>query len=685
MSNTNTKTPAKGKSTRPAKSATKNAITESIEAALAKAIRKTVTLGQLALTELNARKKKSSPASIEGLAATIRSTGLLMNLVVFEMDDGLFGVAAGERRTLALRWLQGQENEADKTTPDGIVSADYPVEVLIVSKDMARIISLMENSQREQMHPADQLFAFREMSAEGRTPAQISGMLGYSTRHVQKCLRLATMAPTLLDALADDLITLDQLQALSVTDDHRRQCDVWENAPSWGKNPRNLREAALEGEVSAKDNAQLAFVGRDVYEAEGGTFKLDLFTDEGFLSEPALLERLSREKLQALAQTVAADEGWCWAEGRISPLKTWGEDAALYQIQAEPQPDFTDDEHAEIVRLKARLSELEDKFDAADGDTDTDALMAECNAIESDIERITEQAIVRAWSQEARSSGGVVVSLSNGEPMIQRGILLRESTASTSSDDDNDGKPATPPASTPETKEKGLSAALITCLSSERTLAVMGALVQNTTVALALHTHTMAVKVFGSRYAGSILKTDLTPKRAELLTKSPVAEGSRADRLLGELHAQWEAKLPQGDWHDDFSWLLAWEQAEVLALLTYCIGQSLDGIQMWAARDGKVGGELTSLEHALDFNLQDWWQPTKANYFGRISKEQMSDALVDAGKVAQAASVLKMKKGDAAQLAEDELTGTGWVPACLLPDVDTDTTDETAHSDNVAA
>jgi len=683
MSDIESTLPAKGKTTRPAKSTAKNnALAEKIEAALAKAVRKTATLGQLVLTDLNVRKKKSSQTSIEGLAASIRSAGLLMNLVVFEMDDGRYGVAAGERRTLALRWLMEQEKDADKTTLDGIVTDDYPVEVLVVSKAMARVVSMMENSQREQMHPADQVSAFRDLSGDGQTPAQIGDLLGFSTRHVQRCLRLATMAPVLLDALADDQITLDQLQALSATDDHQRQCDVWENAYGWAAAPQHLRDAVLKGEVSARDNSQLAFVGREVYEAAGGTFKFDLFTDEGFLTEPAMLERLAREKLHALAQQVAEDEGWSWAEGRISAIKTWGEDAELYRELAEPQPEFTADEQAEIARLKARFRELEAAFEAADADTDTHALNVESDAVEADIERLTAQAIVRSWPQAMRSSGGVVASLRDGEVVYQRGIVLRASEATDKSGDDNGEGTATTETAAPKTKEKGLSAALITSLTAERTLAVMGALVENPTVALALHTHTLAVKVFGSRYAGSLLQTSLTPKRGELLTKAPTAEGSRADRQLAELHAQWEAKLPP-EWNTDFTWLLTWEQAEVVALLTYCVGLSLDAVQLWPAKDGKVGDALTPLEHALDFTLRDWWQPTKANYFGRISKELMSDALLDAGKVAQAASVLKMKKGDAAQLAEDELTAGGWVPECLLPVADDTTTLQGA--DNSAA
>lgn len=680
MSMTESKAPTKGKTTRLAKTTKKNALTEKIEAALAKAVRKTATLGQLVLTDLNVRKKKSSQASIEGLAASIRSAVLLMNLVVFEMEDGRYGVAAGERRTLALRWLMEQEKDADKTTPDGVVTEDYPVEVLVVSRVMARVVSMMENSQREQMHPADQVTAFRDLSADGQTPTQIGDLLGFSTRHVQRCLRLATMAPVLLDALTDDQITLDQLQALSATEDHQRQRDVWENAHGWAAAPQHLREAVLKGEVSARDNNQLAFVGREAYEAAGGTFRFDLFTDEGFLTEPAMLERLAREKLHALAQQVAEDECWSWAEGRISAIKTWGEDAEIYRERAEPQPEFTADEQAEITRLKARLADLEAAFEAADADTDTHALNVESDAVAADIARLTAQAIVRSWPQAMRSSGGVVASLRDGEVVYQRGIVLRASEATDKSGDDNGEGTATTETAAPKTKEKGLSAALITSLSAERTLAVMGALVENPTVAL--HTHTLAVKVFGSRYAGSLLQTSLTPKRGELLSKAPTAEGSRADRQLGELHAQWEAKLPP-EWNTDFTWLLTWEPAEVVTLLTYCVGLSLDAVQLWSAKDGKVGDALMPLEHALDFTLRDWWQPTKANYFGRISKELVSDALVDAGKVAQAASVLKMKKGDAAQLAEDELTASGWVPECLLPVAEDTTTLQDA--DNSAA
>lgn len=49
-----------------------------------------------------------------------------------------------------------QEKDADKTTPDGIVTDDYPVEVLVVSRAMARVVignSLTQKYQREMYTP----------------------------------------------------------------------------------------------------------------------------------------------------------------------------------------------------------------------------------------------------------------------------------------------------------------------------------------------------------------------------------------------------------------------------------------------------------------------------------------------------------------------------------------------------
>ena len=70
-----------------------------------------------------------------------------------------------------------------------------------VSDDLAMVASMVENNQRVAMHPAEQISGFRTLSEEGKTPAQIGDLLGYSARHVQRMLKLANLAPELITLL----------------------------------------------------------------------------------------------------------------------------------------------------------------------------------------------------------------------------------------------------------------------------------------------------------------------------------------------------------------------------------------------------------------------------------------------------------------------------------------------------
>src|SRR5471030_60045 len=311
------KTKSAAKTSKAAVKKTRTAISDAVEQALASATIEMVPLSVLAHTALNVRKKKPDAEKLQELANSILAVGLLQNLIVYMMPDGLLGVAAGGRRLSALTLLRDT----------GRVAADHAVPVKKVSEDMAVIISLTENGQRENMHPADQIVAFGQLSATGKSAADIGGLLGYSTKHVLKCLRLAGMAPALLEALAEDTLNLDQLQALSATEDHERQLNVWKNAYGSYRNPDELRREVLRGEVVAEGNGKLAFIGREAYELAGGEFHYDLFTDKGFISDTVLLTTLTNQKLTTIAEGIAQAEGWSWSEGRIGSVSTYGEDA----------------------------------------------------------------------------------------------------------------------------------------------------------------------------------------------------------------------------------------------------------------------------------------------------------------------------------------------------------------------
>ena len=104
-------------------------------------------------------------------------------------------------------------------------------------------------------------------------------------------------------------MTFEQLMAFTVNPDHERQVQVWDAIKSsWNKEPYQIRRMLTETSVRASDRCAV-FVDVEAYEAAGGTMLHDLFQgdDGGWLEDPARLDRLVSEKLQAIAEAIAKE------------------------------------------------------------------------------------------------------------------------------------------------------------------------------------------------------------------------------------------------------------------------------------------------------------------------------------------------------------------------------------------
>ena len=97
-------------------------------------------------------------------------------------------------------------------------------------------------------------------------------------------------------------LTLDQLMAFTLTDDHGRQHEVWAQL-SWNKSPEMIRKLLTQSHVSPSDR-RVRFVGAEAYEAAGGTILRDLFVEDhgGYFTDSELLDRLVLEKLEMAAE-----------------------------------------------------------------------------------------------------------------------------------------------------------------------------------------------------------------------------------------------------------------------------------------------------------------------------------------------------------------------------------------------
>lgn len=153
-----------------------------------------LALEQLALSPDNARKTPATAAKNAELEASIRAHGIKQNLIVHraEIDgQGIHLVDAGGRRLKILQKLAGE----------GVIDAKtYKVPCIVVPPENAVEISLIENTIRANMHPADEFVAMAALIDAGISIKDVVRRFGCTERHVRQRLRLGKLAPELLDA-----------------------------------------------------------------------------------------------------------------------------------------------------------------------------------------------------------------------------------------------------------------------------------------------------------------------------------------------------------------------------------------------------------------------------------------------------------------------------------------------------
>ena len=626
-----------------------------LSALLAQTEEVSVPLASLIKSPLNVRTVPYSAESVSELAESIKGVGLLQNLVVHTLPGDRYGVAAGGRRLAALNMLAER----------GIIPADWPVRVKVIPQELATAASMTENGHRRDMHPAEQIAGFRAMVQEGKTPAQIGDLLGYSPRHVQRMLKLADLAPVILDALAEDRITTEHCQALALENDTARQVQVFEAAcqSGWGGKPevQTIRRLVTESEVAVAGNSKFRFVGADAFSPD--ELRTDLFSDdEGGYVDCVALDAALLEKLQAVAEHLREAEGWEWCAGRMEPVGFCREDAGTYRSLPEPEAVLTEAEEERLNELMARYDALENQCEESD-------------LLEAEMKLMRCMAKVRAWTLEMRAGSGVVVSWRYGNVCIQRGVQLR------SEDDAADDADRTEQVQEKASVEE-ISLPLLTKMSSERTLAVQAALMQQPEKSLALLAWTLCLNVFGSGAYSNPARIRLECEHHSLTSDAPSGKDGAAFMALMAEKARLAALLSDG-WARDMTTFLSLSQEVLLSLLSLCTACSLNGVQ--TRECGHTSrSPLDSLESAIGFHMRDWWQPTKANFFGHLKKPQIIAALNEAGLSGAARDAEKMKKGDAAEHAEFHMKDNRWVPGWMCaprPQAETETTE---YRDNQA-
>lgn len=666
-----------------------------------------IPFNKLVLSQANVRRVKAG-VSIEVLAESIARRSLLQSLSVRPVLDaegnetGTFEVPAGGRRYRALELLVRQKR----------LTKTAPIPCIVKTDGLAEEDSLAENTDREALHPLDQFRAFQTLRAKGQGEEEIAAAFGVTAAVVRQRLKLAAASPALLDAYAAGAMTLDQLMAFCVSDDHTRQEQVWATIQrGWNKEPHIIRRMLTEGSVRASDR-RARFVGTEAYEAAGGIVMRDLFQDDegGWFQDPALLDRLVAERLAREADAIRA-EGWKWVEA--APDFPYGHRQGLRPLPGTNP--LTETEQAAFDALKAEYDALEEQYGEAD--ELPEAVEARLAEIEAAIEAFQNRP--PKFDPADIVCAGAFVSIDrDGALRVERGYVRPEDEppvaasadpdhaaepASTMPDTDRDPSPtetrsttttttAEPSADTPEEDEglKPLPERLMTELTAHRTLALREALGNDWDTAFLAVLHALCLRLFYRSAADTCL--EIEAKSAGFGTQASGLNDTASAKVIDVRHEAWVKQLPatSGELWDA---LFGFDTDTRSALFAHCAALTINALhEPWNRRPGAVA-DADRLAQAVGLDMAAaGWVPTVETYLGRVPKARILEAVREAKGEHAAQLIDHLKKPEMAQEAERLLAGTGWLPeplrtpgspeaAAVPPAADDDEPESTADGD----
>jgi ParB family chromosome partitioning protein len=241
--------------------------------------------------------------TLEGLAASIRTDGLLQNLVVVPggkrgAGKGTYRIVSGERRYRAMMLLAER----------GELAADHEVPVEIrddLDKDDVLRLATVENLQREDLPPLDQAAALAALIRKGTTLDDIVSRTGLSPATIKRRLALSGLCPEARAALLDRTITLAQAEALTLGPAEAQASIVLEITQGHAVSADDIRAHFLDDRPSVA----MAIFPRERYT---GSVTTDLFgaAEDSYFDDAEQFMTLQRAAVEELAERHRESAAW---------------------------------------------------------------------------------------------------------------------------------------------------------------------------------------------------------------------------------------------------------------------------------------------------------------------------------------------------------------------------------------
>ncbi len=156
-------------------------------------------------------RKRFDEKNLEELAASMRAQGILAPLLVRELEESKYEVVAGARRLRAAKLAELET---------------VPVRVVKLTDAESIEAQVVENLQREDIHPLEESLGFKSLLQLGEptyTIASIAARAGKSEAYVQGRIKLADLIPSVAEAFLKDIIAIGHALLIAKLPDSQQQ------------------------------------------------------------------------------------------------------------------------------------------------------------------------------------------------------------------------------------------------------------------------------------------------------------------------------------------------------------------------------------------------------------------------------------------------------------------------------
>ena len=585
---------------------------------------KTIQLNKLSLSEKNVRKTRAENG-LDELIASIKSHGLLENLIVVKTANDNYEVVGGGRRLRALQAL----------AKEGHIKNNKSISCEVVDIEQAEEISLAENQVRSAMHPADQFEAWAKLVDNGLSIADIAARFGTNEKLVKQRLKLGKVSPVLMQAYKDEKVTLDILMAFTVTEDHAKQEEVLESVLQRAYvSAGNIKEELI-GEAYCGSHKLAKFVGVEAYKKAGGYIKCDLFSegeDSVYFEDTNLVIELAEKKLFEEANMVEGK--WKWFE-------------AVFDFGYEEKGEYQQLESSFIKdvpnSLTKKLEKIEEELSQVDYWSDEGReLKSQRESIEEEIDKY------KGFTEEEMSQSGFVVHLNyDGELIIDKGLIRAEDIKQVAKSDSEEVAADTK-------KEKPLySKALCDSLKNYRLHSIKNAVANDYESSFDLALYSMCCTSFKGDSFCYIKSLDVKCGNYEY----PAQMRNDDETLIAMIEVQEEfyKKLPL-DWMkitdevERYEAMCALSAEDKQRLFAACVSRT---VRPQLSNENYTCPIFEQVGKNLEVNVSESWWATESNLFGRLAKSTLLKIGRELIGEEWAIKNMNLKKKAIAELLED--------------------------------